>query len=84
MCDTGKIICDLDNPLTYSVIDNVFKEYLQGPKPVFMGKEVHIGTDEYDKEGSGEIQDVYGSLYQAGGKLWQAGADVGIAHPCKG
>lgn len=41
---------DLDNPLTYKVIDNVFREYLQGPKPVFIGKEVHIGTDEYAKK----------------------------------
>ncbi|MES2775077.1 MAG: family 20 glycosylhydrolase [Bacteroidota bacterium] len=41
---------DLDNPLTYTVIDNVFKEYLSGPNPVFIGKEVHIGTDEYSKK----------------------------------
>ena len=41
---------DLDNPLTYKVIDNVFREYLQGPNPVFTGKEVHIGTDEYAKK----------------------------------
>ncbi|MGJ7029667.1 family 20 glycosylhydrolase [Niabella hirudinis] len=41
---------DLDNPLTYEVIDNVFREYLQGPNPVFIGKEVHIGTDEYAKK----------------------------------
>lgn len=41
---------DLDNPLTYQVIDNVFKEYLEGPNPVFRGKEVHIGTDEYAKK----------------------------------
>ncbi len=40
---------DLYNPLTYTVIDNVFKEYLEGPNPVFIGKEVHIGTDEYAK-----------------------------------
>ncbi|MCF3108189.1 family 20 glycosylhydrolase [Niabella sp. CC-SYL272] len=41
---------DLDNPLTYTVIDNVFREYLKGPNPVFIGKEVHIGTDEYAKK----------------------------------
>ncbi|WP_090390304.1 family 20 glycosylhydrolase [Niabella drilacis] len=41
---------DLDNPLTYEVIDNVFREYLQGPNPVFIGREVHIGTDEYAKK----------------------------------
>lgn len=43
---------DLYNPLTYTVIDNVFKEYLEGPNPVFIGKEVHIGTDEYSKKES--------------------------------
>jgi len=41
---------DLDNPLTYAVLDNIFKEYLEGPAPVFIGKEVHIGTDEYAKK----------------------------------
>ncbi len=46
----GQDHLDINNPLTYSVIDNVFKEYLAGPRPVFMGKEVHIGTDEYDKK----------------------------------
>jgi hexosaminidase len=41
---------DLHNPLTYSVIENVFKEYISGDHPVFTGKEVHIGTDEYAKK----------------------------------
>ena len=40
---------DINNPKTYEVVENVFKEYLSGPNPVFVGKEVHIGTDEYDK-----------------------------------
>jgi len=40
---------DIHNPLTYQVIDNVFKEYLNGPDPVFTGDEIHIGTDEYAK-----------------------------------
>ncbi|WP_316793670.1 family 20 glycosylhydrolase [Pedobacter frigoris] len=43
---------DLDNPKTYEVISNVFKEYLEGSNPVFKGKVVHIGTDEYDKKES--------------------------------
>jgi len=46
----GQDHLDLYNPLTYEVIDNIFKEYLEGPNPVFRGKEVHIGTDEYAKE----------------------------------
>lgn len=41
---------DLDNPVTYQVIDSIFAEYLSGPDPVFSGPEVHIGTDEYAKE----------------------------------
>lgn len=41
---------DINNPLTYKVIDDVFKEYLEGDNPVFIGDEVHIGTDEYAKE----------------------------------
>ncbi|WP_018630269.1 family 20 glycosylhydrolase [Niabella aurantiaca] len=43
---------DITNPKTYEVIDHVFREYLEGPNPVFVGKEVHIGTDEYAKEES--------------------------------
>lgn len=40
---------DIANPLTYTVVQKIFKEYLQGPNPVFINKEVHIGTDEYAK-----------------------------------
>jgi len=47
---------DLYNPKTYEVIDNVFKEYLQGPNPVFRGDEVHIGTDEYSKAESEQFR----------------------------
>lgn len=44
---------DLFNPETYRFVDGLFKEYLEGDKPVFRGKRVHVGTDEYsnkDKE----------------------------------
>jgi len=41
---------DLHNPLTYTFMENIFKEYISGSKPVFMGKAVHIGTDEYAKK----------------------------------
>jgi hexosaminidase len=41
---------DIKNPETYSIIENVFKEYLEGENPVFRNKEVHIGTDEYAKK----------------------------------
>lgn len=46
----GKDHLDIKNPETYSIIENVFKEYLEGKNPVFRFKEVHIGTDEYDKK----------------------------------
>ncbi len=48
--DYGKDHLELHDSLTYRVIENVFKEYLQGPNPVFIGDEVHIGTDEYAKK----------------------------------
>lgn len=38
---------DLFNPETYTFMDGLFKEYLEGKNPVFRGKKVHIGTDEY-------------------------------------
>lgn len=38
---------DLFNPETYKFLDALFKEYLEGKNPVFRGKTVHIGTDEY-------------------------------------
>ena len=41
---------DLFAPETYPFIDALFKEYLEGDEPVFCGKRVHIGTDEYSNE----------------------------------
>lgn len=38
---------DLFKPETYKFVDALFKEYLEGDNPVFVGKRVHIGTDEY-------------------------------------
>ena len=38
---------DLFNPETMKFVDGLFKEYLEGKSPVFRGKRVHIGTDEY-------------------------------------
>lgn len=45
--DYGMDHLDLFNPKTYTFLDGLFKEYLSGPNPVFRGKRVHIGTDEY-------------------------------------
>ena len=38
---------DLFKPETYEFVDALFNEYLEGDNPVFVGKRVHIGTDEY-------------------------------------
>ena len=41
---------DLFNPETYTFMDALFKEYLEGDEPVFCGPRVHIGTDEYSNK----------------------------------
>lgn len=50
--DYGMDHLDLFNPETYKFMDNLFKEYISGPDPVFRGKYVHIGTDEYSNKDS--------------------------------
>ena len=41
---------DLFKPETYEFMDALYKEYLGGENPVFRGKRVHIGTDEYSNK----------------------------------
>jgi hexosaminidase len=41
---------DLFKDETYTFMDGLFKEYLSGDEPVFRGKRVHIGTDEYSNK----------------------------------
>lgn len=41
---------DLFKAETYTFVDGLFKEYLEGSQPVFRGKRVHIGTDEYSNK----------------------------------
>lgn len=41
---------DLFKPETYAFLDSLFTEYLAGDEPVFRGKSVHIGTDEYSNK----------------------------------
>lgn len=41
---------DLFNPETYRFVDGLLDEYLRGSNPVFRGKRVHIGTDEYSNK----------------------------------
>lgn len=39
---------DLYKDETYRFIDTLLDEYLSGEEPVFLGPDVHIGTDEYN------------------------------------
>ena len=41
---------DLYNEETYRFVDALLDEYLSGEEPVFIGPDVHIGTDEYNKK----------------------------------
>lgn len=45
--DYGMDHLDLFNPETYTFMDTLYDEYLGGKQPVFRGKRMHIGTDEY-------------------------------------
>lgn len=47
---------DLFNPETYKFVDGLFKEYLEGENPVFRGKQVHIGTDEYSNKDTETVE----------------------------
>ena len=38
---------DITNQKSWDFLDGLWKEYISGPNPVFTGKRVHIGTDEY-------------------------------------
>ena len=41
---------DISKKETYDFLNGLFDEYLGGDDPVFIGTDVHIGTDEYSKE----------------------------------
>lgn len=41
---------DLYKEETYAFVDSLLDEYLGGEQPVFIGPDVHIGTDEYNKK----------------------------------
>lgn len=41
---------DLNNPAVVPFLDSLFTEYCGGKKTVFVGKRVHIGTDEYSNK----------------------------------
>ncbi len=47
---------DLFNPNVYTFLDSLYTEYLQGDDPVFVGKQVHIGTDEYSNKDKAVVE----------------------------
>jgi hexosaminidase len=69
---------DITKKETYEFCDKLFDEYLRGDNPVFIGPDVHIGTDEYSKkeaEAFRKFTDHYLKLVKSYGKtprLWGA------------
>lgn len=47
---------DLYKQEVYDFVDTLFDEYLSGENPVFVGPEVHIGTDEYNRKESEQFR----------------------------
>ncbi len=47
---------DLSEPEVYSFMDSLFAEYLGGESPVFVGRRVHIGTDEYSNKDKAVVE----------------------------
>lgn len=54
--DYGMDHLDLFNPETYAFLDGLFGEYLAGERPVFRGKRVHVGTDEYSNRDQAVVE----------------------------
>ncbi len=46
------ILNDAKLSMIYDFFDKLFDEYLDGENPTFIGTDVHIGTDEFVKEGN--------------------------------
>lgn len=47
---------DITNQKSWDFLDGLWKEYISGPDPVFMGKRVHIGTDEYSNRDTAVVE----------------------------
>lgn len=69
---------DITASETYAFVDRLFDEYLGGDNPVFVGPDVHIGTDEFAREEAESFRqftDHYLKRIQSYGKrarLWGA------------
>lgn len=51
------ILDDEKLPIIYDFFDKLFEEYITGDNPTFVGPDVHVGTDEFIKEGDGRNVD---------------------------
>ena len=54
MLKTGAL--DIRKQSSYTIIENLLDEYLDGSNPVIQSKKFHIGTDEYDKTYSEDMR----------------------------
>lgn len=52
----GRDHLDITNPETVPFLDALWKEYLEGDDPVFIGPKVHIGTDEYNNSDQAVVE----------------------------
>lgn len=48
---------DLYKPEVFEFFDKLYAEYISGPNPVFVGPDVHIGTDEYNRTESKKFRE---------------------------
>lgn len=55
----GMNYLDMFSSKTYSFVDSLFEEYIGGKEPVFIGKQVHIGTDEYRAAKSDTVKEKF-------------------------
>ncbi len=54
--DYGMDHIDLFKEETYQFVDSLFDEYLKGEEPVFRGKRVNVGTDEYSNRDKAVVE----------------------------
>ena len=62
---------DLYKEETYRFVDSLLDEYLSGEEPVFMGPDVHIGTDEYNAKEAEKFR-YFTDRYLKNVRMWGA------------
>ncbi len=89
--DYGMDHLDLFKEETYQFVDSLFDEYLKGDNPVFRGKRVNVGTDEYSNRDKAVVEkfryftdhcirlvEKYGKQAVAWGALTHANGDTPV------